>query len=193
MQALVATPPRLTLHIEADTLSELMDALDAVMGQINPDHISAIRHHPDRAEVDIDVHGSKQEADTAVAAAAKRGRGRPRKEATEGGPVGEFHITPAPTLAQEAEDEEILRIAAAAAAAAQPDASATMTTLSPADARKRGIEMIQTFFAANPGCLAQVTAISTKFGVSQFADVTDADAHRFLADITLLTNGSGTI
>ena len=188
MQALVATPPRLTLHIEADTLSELMDALDAVMGQINPDHISAIRHHPDRAEADIDVHGSKQEADTAVAAAAaKRGRGRPRKEATEGGPVGEFHITPAPTLAQEAEDEEILRVAA------QPEDPATMTHLSPEFARKRGIEMTQTFFAANPGCLAQVTAISTKFGVSQFADVTDADAHRFLADITLLTNGSGTI
>lgn len=180
--------PRLTLHIEADTMEELMLALDQVMGSLNPDHISAARYTEGVPAVELDVHGSKEEADAAADAnaAAKRGRGRPRKTDT-----ATTADTPAPTAAQEAEDEDIAAKADAAAAPAV-DANA-MKNLSPADARNKGIAMVTAFFASNPACLPQVQQISAKYGVGQFADIPDAQAHAFLADISLLTSGAGQV
>lgn len=183
--------PKLTLHIEAETMEELMHALDQVMGSLNPDHISAVRHDVDRPSVELDVHADKETADYAAAVDAasnvKRARGRPRKDA-------------APTATQEAEDDDIHHAAVTAAAQtpaqtpAQPavDANA-MQNLSPTDARKKGIDLITTYFAQNPTCLPQVQQISAKYGVGQFADVPDGQAHAFLADISLLVSGAGQV
>lgn len=186
--------PRLTLHIEADSVAELMDALDQVMGSLNVDLIGGANMATDRPAVDLAVYGSKGEAD-AAADAPKRPRGRPRK--TDAAEANTAQTTP-PTIAQEAQDEDAHHAAVTAAPTAPaptaPAADANaMQSLSAADARSKGIELITAHFARNPTCLPQVQQISTKYGVGQFADIPDGQAHAFLADISLLVSGAGQV
>lgn len=183
--------PRLTLHIEAETISELMDALDQVMGSLNADLIGGAAMAQDAPKVSVDLYASKPEAD--AAAAASRPRGRPRKsDAKPSDPAIVTTSDAAPAAQAEDKDDTCAPSAPAApvaSAEAAPDHS-TMQALSPAEARAKGIEMATGHFARNPACLPQIQQISVKYGVSYFADIPDDKAHAFLADVTLLVNGA---
>lgn len=215
MQALATTnvnlggSPRLTLHIEADTLPELMTAINAVMGGLDPARTEFVGF--DEAMENTAPGATIHAHGPADAEAPKRGRGRPRKE-DAAAPVEQpdpsaaalaaaaaAALTPTPPADAPVQVAPADPLAAAMAAQAAPTpapaaaAAPEMQALSPADARKKAIEMVQAHFATHPDCLPAIQAISQKYGVTQFVDVPDADALRFLADITLLTNGTGEV
>jgi hypothetical protein len=166
-QPAITRPAPLTLHLEAQTLEELMDMLDEVMSTLRPEYVGSgeVKEDEDGASLDLTVHGSKEEAD----AAPKKTRGRPKgstKKAAE-----------APDEAPDTSD-----------APAEDDGS--MENLTPKAAREKGTNLIQTYFAQNPNNLAKVTAISAKYGVTKFIDIPDDKAAAFLADAILLANGT---
>lgn len=155
--------PLITVHLEASNIPELMGMLDDLMGNLANHGIAA--HGAPRLSDDL----ASIQVDTTKAQAAPKTRPRGKKNA-EQEPSGATEAEPAPT-----------------------PAASTMLNLSPAEARLKGIGLIQTFFAGNPGVLPQITAISAKYGVSAFADVKDEEAHKFLADITLIVSGNGEV
>ncbi len=163
-------PPKLVLHIEADTLAELMDAMDAVMVNLAPGQLGQVHYSqpPAAPAAEVEIHSADAPADTT----AKK-RGRPPKAATEAN-------TLAPTVPLEG------------APTPAPDA-AEMVSLTPAAARDKGIAMVQQHFALHPNSVPQIQAISKKYGVPHFAAIPDDQAHAFLADIVMLTNGSGEV
>ncbi|WP_319495983.1 hypothetical protein [uncultured Cohaesibacter sp.] len=63
--------------------------------------------------------------------------------------------------------------------------------MTPAEARDKGIQMVQQHYATHPEIAAEMPALMTKYGVQMFVDVKDEDAHAFLADVRLLVNGNG--
>jgi len=164
-QAPTHPPAKLTLHLEADTLPELMDLMDQAMGSFAPDRISAIRHDTSKPAVELDVHPTKEAADAAAAEAKPKAK-RAKKE--------------------DPPDE------AEAPAEAAPDAPTinAMKTLSPGEARDKSIELVTQFFAADPAHLGQIQILSTKYGVKHFKDVPDDKAATFYADVIAMTNGT---
>nr|WP_321525817.1 hypothetical protein [uncultured Cohaesibacter sp.] len=63
--------------------------------------------------------------------------------------------------------------------------------MTPAEARDKGIQMVQQHYATHPEIAAEMPSLMTKYGVQMFVDVKDEDAHAFLADVRLLVNGNG--
>ena len=168
-------PMPLVLHLEAANMGDLMDMLDRVMAGLNPGNVGAARINtqPGAASVDVDLYPSEADADAAAAAAAAaapKKRGRPAKAAK----VEDEGETPE---APEAEDDEA-------------PADSALKTLTSAEARTKGIEMVQKHFAANPDSLPAITQMTQKYGVRHFADVPDEKAHEFLADVAMLANGT---
>jgi len=78
-QAPTHPPAKLTLHLEADTLPELMDLMDQAMGSFAPDRISAIRHDTTKPAVELDIHATKEAADAAATEAKPKAK-RAKKE-----------------------------------------------------------------------------------------------------------------
>lgn len=154
--------PLITVRLEANSIPELMDALDALMGNLTAQGVSVVgtpRLSNDLASVTVDT----------VQTPKPKTRAKKTEDQTPPAPE-ETEETPAPVTPP-----------------------STMQNLSAADARNKGISMIQTYFATNPSVLPQITAISTKYGVSAFADVKDEDSHKFLADISLIVSGNGEV
>lgn len=61
----------------------------------------------------------------------------------------------------------------------------------PADeARKKGTEILHKVYHADASTLEVIVAIQGKYGVTKFADVSDDNAHSFLADAVLAENGN---
>jgi hypothetical protein len=194
--------PRLVLHIEVDTISELMRALEAFIGDFDTALVGHIAVAPgeagDRASADIHIYGSSGEADKAATAVA-RPRGRPRKATTQDAPstpgqanVAAFEplagpISPPPT--ETGDGAAALGLVSPPVALADPQTA----ELSPADARTKGIEMVQKHYVTHPASLPAITAIQTKFVVAQFSAIADDKAHQFLADVMMLVNGTGAV
>ena len=174
-QPQITRPAPLTLHLEAQSLEELMDMLDEVMSTLRPDHIGSgeIEENEDGASLTLTVHNSKAEAD----AEPKKRRGRPK---------GSTKKAEAP----EEEEEEEETAASEEHTPTNTVDDGSMEDLTPKGAREKGTQLVQTYFAQNPNNLAKVTALSTKYGVSKFVDIPDDKAAAFLADAILLANGT---
>lgn len=169
--------PKLTLHIEADTLPELLEMMDAVVANLSsPDDVRAVRVATDAAEMQMDL-----------GATPKRGRGRPRKsEAQDVQPETE-NVEPQP-------EPKVAATADPAPAPTPAPAVQPVTDLSPVEARNRGIAELQQHFAQNPGALPTAMPafafLNKKYGVTQYSDVPDDKAHAFYADAKLLIAGA---
>jgi len=57
-------------------------------------------------------------------------------------------------------------------------------------AREKAILETQKFFAQQPNALPRISKLQQKYGVNKFAEIKDAQAHDFLADVLLLVNGT---
>jgi len=169
------TPAALVLHLEANSVPELMDLMDAVMGSFDPNRISKIRYDEDGTQADLTIHPNKAEADAAAAPKPKQRVKKAQAEKDE---------PEAATQADAGDNTE---------AADQADAPTinAMQNLTPAEARDKGIGMVQVFFGANPNNLALINAISAKYAVAHFSAIPDEKAANFLADVIAMTNGTG--
>lgn len=65
-----------------------------------------------------------------------------------------------------------------------------VSDLSPADALKQGIDQMQAFFMEKPDRMPMLTKLRDQFGVTKFADIPDARAHDFLAEVKLIVSGA---
>lgn len=72
-----------------------------------------------------------------------------------------------------------------------PVAENVVADLTPAKALEAANKMMQEFFLKDgDAAMKHVTKLQAKYGVRQFADVPEAKAHEFLADVRLATSGA---
>lgn len=202
--------PVLTLHIEADTMVELLTKLDQIMATmgVDPEKIGRVRYTEGDPAVQMDVYGTTEDAQEAAEThAAKAPKKRTKTPAAaapslETQPMPDKTLEPAPAATfdplslndlggqetvgeaeYETQNDDILSVAAASPAAE------AQSTLSPAEARAKAIQLSMQHFAANPTSASDYQRLAQTLGVKDFSAVSDADAHKLLAEVQLLASG----
>jgi len=176
----------LTIHIEADTFPELMDALDAVMGELNPRGFTlpagvVATEQDDKLRYDAPVVALTSATDAEAEADAVTTEGDKPKRTRTTKPKVDADPAPAAT--------ETVDTTVAPPAVVNAAAENDLSALSPADARAKGISLVQKAYAADPSLLDKVQALAGRMGVSHFDKLPDDKAHLFLAEAMLLADG----